>query len=248
MHRERYRLAMTTPDVPTRLTDASASVPRFVVPFENGDRLPRSGFEKRYFARCDIKKAELIEGVVYMPSPVRVAHAEKHADLLAWLRFYSASTPGVSVLDNASVRLDLDNEPQPDVLMRIESSALGNSTVDADDYVAGAPELIAEIAASSVAYDLHDKLRVYRRNGVLEYIVWRVYERGIDWFALVDGEYEPLAADAAGILRSRCFPGLRLAAGAMLDGDFDAVLAELRNGTRSDEHVAFRRLLASNAS
>lgn len=241
---ERYSLAMATPDVPARLADASAAVPHFAVPLENGDRLPRCEFERRYFARSDIKKAELIEGVVYMPSPVRAVHAEKHADLQGWLRFYSASTPGVSVLDNASVRLDLDNEPQPDILMRIESPTIGNSKVDADEYVAGAPELVAEIAASSVAYDLHDKLRVYRRNGVLEYIVWRVYERGIDWFMLVDGEYEPLVADASGVLSSRCFPGLRLAAGAMLDGDFDAVLAELRNGTRSREHAAFRRLLS----
>ena len=194
---------MATPDVPARLADASATVPHFAVPFENGDRLPRCEFEKRYFARSDIKKAELIEGVVYMPSPVRAVHAERHADLLSWLRLYSASTPGVSVLDNASVRLDLDNEPQPDILMRIESPNIGNSKIDADEYVAGAPELVAEIAASSVAYDLHDKLRVYRRNGVKEYIVWRVYERGIDWFVLVDGEYEPLVADASGILHSR---------------------------------------------
>ena len=123
---ERYSLAMATPDVPARLADSSAAVPHFAVPLENGDRLPRCEFERRYLARSDIKKAELIEGVVYMPSPVRAVHAEKHADLQGWLRFYSASTPDVSVLDNASVRLDLDNEPQPDILMRIESSTIGN--------------------------------------------------------------------------------------------------------------------------
>ena len=153
-----------------------------VVPLENGDRLRRFEFEMRYLARPDIKKAELIEGVVHVPSPVRATHAEKHGDLLAWLRVYSASTPGVSVLDNATVRLDRDNEPQPDVLMRIESPAIGQSQLDGDDYVTGAPELVVEVAASSAAYDLHDKLHAYRRNGVLEYLVWRVYDRTFDWF------------------------------------------------------------------
>ena len=206
---------------------------------ENGDRLPRWEFERRYLARPDIKKAELIEGVVHMASPVRATHAEKHSDLLAWLRVYGASTPGVSVLDNATVRLDLDNEPQPDVLMRIESAAIGQSHVDADDYVTGAPELVVEVVASSAAYDLHDKLHVYRRNGVLEYLVWRVYDRELDWFVLISDEYQRLAADAAGILHSRTFPGLRMAATALLDGDFATVLSELSKGINTPEHAGF---------
>ena len=193
----------------------------------------------RYRARPDIKKAELIDGVVHVPSPVRATHAEKHGDLLAWLRVYSASTPGVSVLDNATVRLDLDNEPQPDVLMRIESSAFAQSQLDADDYVTGAPELVAEIVASSAAYDLHDKLHAYRRNGVLEYLVWRVYTRTFDWFVLIDGEYRPLVPDAAGILHSRTFPGLRMAVDSLLDGDFAAVLSELNKGIDTPDHAAY---------
>ena len=174
-----------------------------------------------------------------MPSPVRATHAEKHGDLLTWLRVYSASTPGVSVLDNATVRLDLDNEPQPDVLMRIESAAIGQSRVDADDYVTGAPELVVEVVASSAAYDLHDKLHVYRRNGVLEYLVWRVYDGEFDWFVLEDDTYQPLAPDAGGIFRSRAFPGLRLASNALLVGDFAGVLADLSKGLDTPEHAAF---------
>ena len=218
---------------------AVAPARRRIIPFENGDRLSRGEFERRYLARPDVKKAELIEGVVLMPSPVSATHGEKHGDLLGWLRFYSASTPGVSVLDNATVRLDLDNEPQPDALLRIESETIGRSRIDADDYVAGPPELVAEVAASSAAYDLHDKLRAYRRNGVPEYLVWRVYEREFDWFVLTDGEYRPLAPDAAGVLHSRTFPGLRLARRALLDGDFAAVLAELNRGLDTAEHAAF---------
>ena len=112
-----------------------------------------------------------------MPSPVRATHAEKHGDLLAWLRVYSASTAGVTVLDNATVRLDRDNEPQPDVLMRIESAAIGQSQLDGDDYVTGAPELVVEVVASSAAYDLHDKLHAYGRNGVRSTWSGEVYDR-----------------------------------------------------------------------
>ena len=209
-------------------------------PLENGDRLTRAEFERRYAARPDLKKAELIEGVVYMPSPVRSAsHSQPHATIMGWLIAYCAATPGVTAEDNATVRLDLDNEPQPDALLRIAPEAGGSAHLSADDYVQGAPELIVEIAASSAAIDLHDKLRAYRRNGVQEYVVWRAPDRRIDWFALEDGEYRPLTADADGILESRVFPGLRLAVGALLSGDTAAVLAELQNGVRTARHATF---------
>ena len=231
---------MGTGDVPTGLAEVAVAVSTPpVIPLENGDRLRRCEFEARYLARPDIKKAELIEGVVHVPSPVRATHAEKHGDLLAWLRVYSASTAGVSVLDNATVRLDRDNEPQPDVLMRIESAAIGQSQLDGDDYVTGAPELVVEVVASSAAYDLHDKLHAYRRNGVLEYLVWRVYDRTIDWFVLTDDEYRPLSPAADGILHSRTFPGLRMAVNSLLDGDFATVLSELNRGIDTPEHAAF---------
>jgi hypothetical protein len=117
-----------------------------------------------------IKKAELIEGVVYVPSPVRSAsHAKPHGVMITWLGTYAAATPGVELNDNATVRLDLDNEPQPDALLRLEERLGGHSRLSPDDYIEGGPELIAEIAASSAAYDLHDKLRAYRRNQVQEY-------------------------------------------------------------------------------
>ena len=83
---------------------------------------------------------------------------------------------------NATVRLDLDNEPQPDALLRIDSAAGGQSRLSTGDCIEGAPELIVEVAASSAAYDLHDKLRAYRRSGVREYVVWRVPDRQLDWF------------------------------------------------------------------
>ena len=145
--------------------------------------------------------------------------------------------------DNATVRLDLDNEPQPDVLLRIEPQAGGQSRVSDDDYLEGAPELIVEIAASSATCDLHDKLRVYRRNGVREYVVWRVHDRQIDWFVLADDEYQRLEPDAAGVVHSTVFPGLRLAVEALLTGDTATVLAELQRGLETGEHAAFVKLL-----
>ena len=212
---------------------------------ENGDRLTRCEFERRYALRPDLKKAQLIEGVVYMPSPVRFAsHGEPHAAILGVLLHYRAFAPGVSVGDNATVRLDLDNEPQPDVLLRVDPEAGGRSRLSDDDYVEGPPELIVEIAASSASIDLHDKLRTYRRNGVQEYVVWRTQEQRIDWFALTDGEYRPLAADDAGVVRSRVFPGLRLAVPALLNGDLAAALRALQAGIDTDEHRRFTARLA----
>ena len=215
---------------------------------ENGDRLTRCEFERRYALRPDLKKAQLIEGVVYMPSPVRFAtHGEPHAAILGVLLHYRAFTPGVSVGDNVTVRLDLDNEPQPDGLLRIEPDAGGRSRLSDDDYVEGPPELIVEIAASSASIDLHDKLRAYRRNGVQEYVVWRTQEQRIDWFELADGDYRPLPADDAGVVHSRVFPGLRLALAALLNGDLAGALRQLQEGIDSAEHRQFVARIAAKA-
>ncbi|NEQ87707.1 MAG: Uma2 family endonuclease, partial [Moorea sp. SIO2I5] len=135
-----------------------------IPPLENGDQLTLAEFERRYSAMADLKKAELIEGIVYMASPVRAKkHGKPHSRIMTWLGTYEASRPGVETLDNTTVRLNDDNEVQPDALLRIEQD--GQSIITEDDYVEGAPELIVEIAASSVSIDLHKKLNVYRRNG-----------------------------------------------------------------------------------
>lgn len=219
---------------------ATAEKGRDLLPLENGDRLTRAEFERRYQAMPNIKKAELIEGVVYMASPVRIAsHGRPQAQIIAWLSGYWIPTPGVDLADNTTVRLDMDNEPQPDVLLRLEERVGGQSRIDDDDYVVGAPELIAEIAASTAAIDLRDKLRVYRRNGVREYLVWQVLDRRLDWFTLTQGEYVPLQADAEGVLRSKIFPGLWLAVPALLEGDLVRVVAVLQEGLASSEYGDF---------
>ena len=169
----------------------------------------------------NVKKAELIEGEVYMPSPVSRKHAGPQAKIITWLGYYSSATQGVESCDNATVRLDLENEPQPDSFLRILPQCGGQSWDD-DEFVGGAPELVAEIAASSVSIDLHKKLRVYQRNGVREYLVWRVSDLAIDWFGLREGRFERLPSSDAGGCRSEVFPGLWLDSAALLRGDFAA--------------------------
>jgi Uma2 family endonuclease len=211
-----------------------------IPPLQAGDLLTRREFERRYEAMPHIKKAELIEGVVYMGSPVHVeAHASPHANMVGWLTVYRAATPGIRLADNATLRLDPDNEPQPDIMAWIGPDTGGKSRRTEDDYLEGAPELIVEIAATSASIDLRDKKRVYRRAGVQEYIVWQVYDRRIDWWELREGEYIPLQPDAAGVVRSQVFPGLWLDVPSMLTDDMAKVLAVLQLGIGTPEHAAF---------
>lgn len=220
-----------------------------IPPLESGDRLSRHEFERRYTAIPDIKKAELIEGVVYVASPLRFTnHAEPHSHLIGWMWTYRTATPGVRLGDNATVRLDLDNEPQPDGVLFIDSTAGGQAQLSDDDYIEGAPELIVEIAASSAAYDLHDKKNAYRRNGVPEYIVWQIYENKLEWFELSEGEYRQLEPDSEGVVRSHIFPGLWLAVAALLEGKMTQVLAVLQQGLNSPEHAEFVQHLAKFSS
>ena len=237
-------MASTTSVAPTAETTESP-IREAIPELRAGDHLARAEFERRYLAMPHLKKAELVEGVVYMPSPVRYPeHGRPHLNLAGWLATYIAATAGVDGGDNSTVRLDLDNEPQPDACLRILPECGGQATVSDDGYLEGAPELVAEVAASSASYDLHAKKKAYRRNGVPEYLVWRVLDQTIDWFVLQDGNYEPRPADADGRLRSRVFPGLWLDPAALARGDLKTVLEVLRQGLTSPEHADFVARLA----
>ena len=209
-------------------------------PLENGDRLTRAEFERRYEAMPNLKKAELIEGVVYMPSPVRYErHSHPHTRLVTWLGMYEMDTPGVEAGDNGTIRLDLDNEPQPDAFLIIKPERGGQVRISEDDYIEGAPELVAEVASSSVSYDLGSKLQAYRRNGVREYVVWRVLDGQVDWFVNREGRFEPMLPEPDGILRSTVFPGLWLDPAALTAGNATALKLILQQGLNSPEHAAF---------
>jgi Uma2 family endonuclease len=201
-----------------------------LVSLESGDHLTREEFHRRYCARPDIKKAELIDGVVYVPSPVRSRqHGRPHGLVVTWLGVYVSLTPDVFLDDNSTIYLDARVEVQPDAFLW--RPALGGGFETEDGYFEGVPQLIVEVAASSVSYDLHEKKEAYRRNGVGEYLVWRVLDEAIDWFRLRDGQYVPIDPDADGVIESQQFPGLRLHVPSMLAGDLGAVLACLRRTT-----------------
>lgn len=208
-------------------------------PLNSGDRLTRAEFERRYAARPDIKKAELIEGVVYVPSPVYPQHGIPHSDIIGWLSVYRAATPGVYVSDNTSLGLDVDNEPQPDVCVWIDDPTGEALRVATDQILEITPDLVVEVVASSAAYDLHDKLNAYRRNAIPEYLALVVHERESRWHTWHEGEYRLLEPDEEGILRSRVLPGLWLHPERFWAGDLAGVLAVLQRGLASSEHDAF---------
>jgi len=208
-------------------------------PLQSGDRLSRAEFERRYSADPHVKKAELIEGIVYVASPLRFQpHAEPHSNLGTWLGVYKTFTPKVRLGDAPTLRLDSDNEPQPDLVLFVEQEG-GRVRISSDGYLEGTPEMVVEVAASSAAIDSGTKKRVYRRNGVQEYIIWLSYEKRIDWFQLIEGEYQLMQPDEVGIIRSHIFPGLWLNVNALLNDNMIAVLETVQEGIRSPEHKAF---------
>ncbi len=211
---------------------------------KNGDRLTREEFERRCDAMPNLKMAELIEGVVHMGSPVSMDHSGSHGDTMGWLAIYSFATPGVRMYCTPSYRLDMKNEFQPDVLVRIESG--GRSFAGKNNILEGAPELAAEISVSSASKDLREKKAVYQRCGVQEYIVWQVRQKRLDWFELKNGQYQPLLPDENHVIHSRVFPGLRLRTDALLNRDLAGVAAELQKGLQTEEHAAFVRMLKEN--
>jgi Uma2 family endonuclease len=218
--------------------------PEWVPPLQQGDRLTRDEFLRRYEAMPELKKAELVEGKVYMSSPVTAEdHAEPHFKFNGILFVYAAKTPGVVGGDNATLMLDLQNAPQPDGYLRLLPEAGGQARL-VNRYLEGAPELVTEVAASSKSYDLHDKLNAYRRNGVREYVVWRVWDRAVDWFILRNGQLIPLPTQADGIYRSEVFAGLWLDAAAVVSGNIARVLDVLQEGLASEPHRAFAQRIS----
>lgn len=201
-----------------------------LLPLESGDRLTREEFHHRYSCRPDIRRAELIGGVVYVPSPMRFVQYDQPNTLVnGWLFTYRRHAPGVQQGSGGTIYLDDASEVQPDAYLFFDPPVRPNGVRRrADGYLEGTPELVVEVAASSAAYDLHDKLERYRRAGVIEYVAWQTLERRIDWFRLVGSAYISVVPDENGIIESTTFPGLRLHVANMLALDEPAVLAALR--------------------
>ncbi len=234
--------------MPQRITsEASLPAPPFVPgsstpfripPLENGDYLDQRTFHERYRAMPLDFRAELIEGMVIVPSPTKVPHGQHHTALMACLYLYKAATPGTNAVDNTTTILGDESEPQPDGSLYVLPEFGGQCHL-VDDYLHGPPEWLAEIASSSEAYDLHGKYRDYERAGVREYVVVLLREQAVRGFLLHEGRFKPHAADPDGIYRSLTFPGLWIDCAALLHDDAPAVLATLGQGLQSPEHAAF---------
>ncbi|GAB4139776.1 MAG: Uma2 family endonuclease [Planctomycetaceae bacterium] len=215
------------------------------IPLENGDCLSREEFYRRWEAMPNLKLAERIEGVVYMPAAIRhEQHGHPHSLVLGWLGHYVAETPGVDFGDNSSLQIDADNDPQPDAYLFIRPEKGGQCRITEDGYLKGAPELIFEISASSASRDLNQKKTVYRRNGVQEYAVWKVMENEIVWFQLDNGQYVEMSANENGLFKSQVFPGLWLDDPAIRNSELKRVLTVQQTGCESAEHQKFVNQLA----
>jgi len=217
----------------------AANVPQDqALPLETGDHLDQTTFHARYAAMPEDVQAELIEGVVYMASPVHDTHGESHLKAGFWITSYEAATPGTRGLDNTSTVPSEESEVQPDVSLLIRPECGGQTRI-VDGLVQGAPELVVEVASSSVSYDLHSKKRVYEAAGVREYVVVQVREPAVLWFVLEEERFVGLPPDGDGLFRSRVFPGLWLDPAALLRLDTAGVRAALERGLASPEHAAF---------
>lgn len=212
----------------------------------SGDRLTRDEFERRYDAMPDLKQAELVEGVVCVGSSVNLMrHGLPHGLMVFWLHCYRGALPGLICGDNSTVRLDQDDMPQPALLLCLPQQVGGQAKVLADGNLEGPPELVIEVAASSVSYGLHQKFHACRRSGVLEYLVHRVDDGEVDWLLLDRGAYRRQEMQADGTPRSRLFPGLWLDVAGLLRQDEGALHATVKRGCATAEHAAFAARLAN---
>src|SRR5687767_2388830 len=107
-------------------------------PLRNGDVMSRDEFERRY-ADMPGTKAELIDGVVYVASPVFKDHSKPHTWVLSWLGTFDDISDDYEVMTEHSVRLDADTEVQPDALVRKLEG--GRSGYSPEGFIDGAPEL-----------------------------------------------------------------------------------------------------------
>ena len=217
----------------------ATQVPLRLPPLEAGDHLDQATFHARYKAMPPAFHAELIGGMVIVPSPLSQGHGVYHALVMTWLGHYWIATPGTLAWDNATTILGETSELQPDGGLIIEPACGGQTGLSDDGYTTGPPEFIVEVASSSASIDLHAKRRDYEQAGVLEYVVVVLRQQVIRWFILQNGTYQEVSLAADGIFRSRIFPGLWLHANALLQLDGVTVMEALRQGLATPEHAAF---------
>jgi len=212
-------------------------------PLRDGDHLTRDEFMRRWEAMSDLKSAELIDGVVYMPSPISRIHGDFHSRLDGWLWFYAVATPGCGALSAATWLMSSDSAPQPDLALEILPEYGGQSTLEGK-YAAGAPGLIIEVSHTTSTRDSGAKLRLYERSGVQEYLIVRPKKRSVIWRELVAGTYQEIEVEKSGLFQSRVFPGLWLDPDALWNRDLPGLAKAVQQGTATAGHGEFVRKLA----
>ena len=201
--------------------------PTKVLHMENGDMLTLTEFPRSYEEDHDIKKAELIEGVANLHYRIALDHSQQSRSMQNWIGTF-AIEHDLEFYTNATLLLDTENSFHPDAMLCSKPRKGGRVWLNKKGYHCGAPELVVEVAASTASIDLRDKLRVYRRTGVSEYIVWRTQDREVDWFVLEEGQYVRQTAGRDHHLRSRIFPKLVLDVKALLTLDGAKLIAGLK--------------------
>ncbi len=213
-------------------------------PLIEGQWLDQPTFHARYEAMPPGTRAELIDGVVYMPGPVGLEHSVAHAPVIMWLLYYAEQTPGLLVGDNATAVLGRKSEPQPDAFLRI-LPVFGGRTRVKKKLLHGAPELLAEVSHATRYVDLGPKLKDYQRAGVLEYVVRALEPDEIFWFTRGGKAPVPRPSGEDGLYRSVNFPGLWLDPQALIRGDGRRLRAVVDLGCATPEHAAFVARLAA---
>jgi Uma2 family endonuclease len=213
-------------------------------PLIEGQRIDQAEFHRRYEAMPPGTRAELIDGVVFMPSPVGPEHGRAQVPALVWFSYYEENTPGVEVLDNTSTALGPRSEPQPDAQLRILPECGGRTRTDGR-YVRGVPELVVEVSHTTRYHDLGPKLDDYERAGVLEYVVRALEPDEVLWHVWHEGRLVAVPPGADGLYRSRVFPGLWLDPAALLARDTRRLRAVLDQAFATPEHAEFAAKLAA---
>ena len=208
-------------------------------PLLAGDHLTMEEFRRRYEAAPDMKKAELINGIVYMPPPVFGDHSVPDNIAATCLGLYSVHTIGTEAHNDRTLQLIGHSQVQPDVCLVILPECGGKTFVKKSKELAGSPELVVEVAAASVNYDLFEKKNAYHSNQIQEYTVWQTLDKRLDWFEWTPAEYTRRSPDKRGLLKSKVFPGLWLNASALLQEKYELVIKILEQGLRSPEHASF---------
>jgi Uma2 family endonuclease len=217
-------------------------------PLVDGQRLGQAEFHRRYEAMPPQTRAELVGGIVYMPSPLSADHGESTPDVTTWLNLYRHRTPGLRLADNATVILGEYGEPQPDAVLRIVPEQGGTCSVNEDNYLTGPPELVVEVAKSSRPFDLGAKRTDSERAGVKEYIVVTLDPHEVHWHVRRGRKLVRVRPGRDGLYRCKVFPGLWLDPAALLRGDLTGVLAGLDRGLATPEHAEFVARLAAAAA